>query len=219
MCFASAQPKGLALSALYLFLYDACRCKMENTCGIRSQSASGERYTNNAILSSITIVRILPPLIEPQPAQRSTGVPGDIPKRIDGREAVNKSTATPEDMEFLLQSWSALRRSNSEPRMSVEGQKASDRRARRVRGMSAVPPIAPKLVRCSDSTKSVRTGLLRCNKVDEIQRVNLPKTALNQMLLNNLVGAAEQKIGIHWPFAFDIDAAVRLKPRARPRPE
>jgi hypothetical protein len=39
------------------------------------------------------------------------------------------------------------------------------------------------------------------------------------MLLNNLVGAAEQKIGIHWPFAFDIDAAVRLKPRARPRPE
>ena len=31
-------------------------------------------------------------------------LPGDIPKRnIDGREAVNKSAATPEDMEFLLQ--------------------------------------------------------------------------------------------------------------------
>jgi hypothetical protein len=30
--------------------------------------------------------------------------PGDIPKRnIDGREAVHKSAATPEDMEFLLQ--------------------------------------------------------------------------------------------------------------------
>jgi hypothetical protein len=36
--------------------------------------------------------------------------PGDIPKRnIDGREAVHKSAATPEDMEFLLQIEAALR--------------------------------------------------------------------------------------------------------------
>ena len=43
------------------------------------------------------------------------------------------------------------------------GSKASDRRARRVRGMSAVPPIAPELVRCSDSTKSAMNGLVHCS--------------------------------------------------------
>jgi hypothetical protein len=33
-----------------------------------------------------------------------------------------------------------------------------------LRGMSAVPPIAPKLVRCSDSTKSAMSGLMQCSK-------------------------------------------------------
>jgi hypothetical protein len=36
------------------------------------------------------------------------------------------------------------------------GSKASDRRARRARGMSAAPPIAPEIVHCSDSTKSAK---------------------------------------------------------------
>jgi hypothetical protein len=44
------------------------------------------------------------------------------------------------------------------------GSKASDRRARRVRGMSAVPPIAPEIVHCSDSTKSAISRLMQCSK-------------------------------------------------------
>jgi hypothetical protein len=45
-----------------------------------------------------------------------------------------------------------------------DGSKASDRRARRVRGMSAVPLIATELVRCSDSTKSANCDITQCSK-------------------------------------------------------
>jgi hypothetical protein len=58
------------------------------------------------------------------------------------------------------------------------GSKASDRRARRVRCMSAVPLIAPELVRCSDSTKSATTGLMQCSKTGA--------------LFDHLVGNGEQ---------------------------
>ena len=47
------------------------------------------------------------------------------------------------------------------------GSKASDRRVRRVRGMSAVPPIAPELLRCSNSTKSASSGHMHCSKFGE----------------------------------------------------
>jgi hypothetical protein len=32
---------------------------------------------------------------------------------------------------------------------------------------------------------------MRCNKIEEIQRENLPRTAVSQALRNGLVGAAE----------------------------
>ena len=57
--------------------------------------------------------------------------------------------------------------------------KASDRRARRVRGMSAVPPIASELVRCSNSTKSAITGPVQCSK--------------KHVLLDHLVGSQQDR--------------------------
>jgi hypothetical protein len=58
------------------------------------------------------------------------------------------------------------------------GSFASDGSARRVRGMSAVPPIAPEFVHCSDLTESAISGLVQCSKIPS---------------LDHLVGATEQR--------------------------
>src|SRR5215216_1751420 len=56
---------------------------------------------------------------------------------------------------------------------------ASDRRAVRLRGMSAMPPVAPKLIRLGELT--------RCAKQPD------SCTAANSILFDHLVGAGEQR--------------------------
>jgi hypothetical protein len=51
---------------------------------------------------------------------------------------------------------------------------------------------------------------LRGNNGGGFNRLILPQAAVSQALLNDLVGAAEQKIGFHGAIAFDADGAVRL---------
>ena len=47
--------------------------------------------------------------------------------------------------------------------------------------MSAVPPIAPELLRCSDSTKSANSGLMHCKRPSPI---HLPNLCSTQMILS-----------------------------------
>jgi hypothetical protein len=55
-------------------------------------------------------------------------------------------------------------------------------------------------------TLSAMNRLLRRNKGREIQQSKSAKAAVNQPLLIDLIGAAEQKIGFHRAFTFDVDA-------------
>jgi hypothetical protein len=82
---------------------------------------------------------------------------------------------------YITPSRAALR--DFAPVFVGSGSKASDRRARRLRGMSAVPPIALEIVHCSDSTKSATS------RPEQVQQRAWPKLRL----LDDLVGAAEQR--------------------------
>jgi hypothetical protein len=75
------------------------------------------------------------------------------------------------------------------------GSKASDRRARRARGMSAAPPIAPEIVHCSDSTKSAMSRQLQCNKSQGPYLTPAPPTAPAPAPSSPRSGIREKGIG------------------------
>src|SRR5450759_814309 len=78
--------------------------------------------------------------------------------------------------------------------------------------MSAVPPIADKRG-CGWIVRFVPIATDAPQQSQKDSRGDLPTTAVSQALINGLVGPAEQKIGFHRAFTFDVDASVRLEPK------